>query len=327
MKKCFLGIILLIAIIIAGCKSTPLIPYVPVPSKKVVGGVVGKIQVTTDRTFWNMRAGVYNSNITVMVMEKKTKKIFATNSIRGTYYFYNLPPGDYYLRRWQMRIDAGNDIIVYLQSEIKDYSFTIEENTFTTIKNLDIKAQIPKEFTYKIDYIINYIDEDLNALKEIFTQRDSKGYYKDYSWRQNEVVEKKAVQISDENLVKNLIAGSDNDYYSMENMYKSGDYYLAFLLFYRIEEGLLNAIYTKNVDRNLLKTADLKEIAKKCKVEFSAEQMLFLNDLVGFDTRIKQGNVNDSFKAMFTKDYFESYLVKVNELREYLKKQLPALTD
>jgi hypothetical protein len=296
--------------------------YVPPASKKEVGCVAGRIAVITDKTFWSLTADTYISNIYVGIKNKKTKQIYHSNSNRGYYYIYNLPVGEYDLEKWQIEFKV-NDVTKYLNGYLKNISFKIEDKTFTTLKNITVKVEISKEFSYENKAKFFLKDEDLNNIKDYFTRNDLRGYWKDAAWKQSTMPDiKEEIQLTENEVVNNYVAASDNDYFSMESLYKQSDYYLSFLLFYRIVENLLKAQYVKNIDKNVFVTEDLRDLAKKANVKLTPDQMILLTDLNTFNQRIKNGEDDESFKAMFTQKYFENYLVKINNLRNEFKKTL-----
>jgi HEPN domain-containing protein len=322
MRK-FIFSLFILTILLAGCKSTLLKPYVPAPSKKSAGCVAGMIQLTTDRRFWDLKEGTYNNNLIVFVRNLSSNITYRTYSKNGFFYFYNLPSGEYELNKWQIDIPTGKDITVFLMSDIKDISFTVKNESFTIVKTILVKAEIPKDFTYKNNYFITLTDPDAEKIKNDFSVRDHKELYKNFNWMEPVLTDKIDVRSDNSRIIKQLVSSSDNDYFSMENLYKSGDYYLSFMLFYRIEESLLKGIYVSQIDKNIPQTADLKDFAKKIKIDLNADQMLLLYDLSMLNKRIKEGSKDENFKSIFTKEYFDSYLMKINDLRDYLKKSLP----
>jgi len=253
-------------------------------------------------------------------MNKKTKKIFTTLSKNGYYFFYNLPEGEYTFKQWQI-VTVVTDQNVFLLNTIDNLNFTIEKNVFKTVKNIKVKVEIPKEFTYQNKYFTSFDDENLEEIQTEFNKKDPKGYWKDIVWVQQSLpkIEEQKV-LTDADIAENYADTSDSDYYTMQQLYKKGNYYLSFMLFHRIIVGLLDAHYVKKVDRNIPDIEDLTDLAKKAHVDLNSDQLLLLNDLNVFNDRIKNGTDNDKFKSIFTKDYFEKYLKKVDEIRTELKK-------
>jgi len=289
-------------------------------TKNKFGCLIGKIQLTTDRRFWDLKEGTYNDKIAVFIKDLNTNSIYRSHTNNGFFIFYDLPVGNYQVIKWQFDIQTGNGITVFLLNEIKDYNFTIEKNKITSLKYLSIKAEIPKDFTYKVNYFYNFSTLNINELKKVFFKKDKKEIYASYLWQ--ELSENKIETVTDQNvLIKQFISSSENDYSSIENLYKSGDYDLAFMLFYRIEDSLLKAIYIRLKNSSIPKVINLKDFAKELKIELKPEQYLLLHDLSLINDKIKSSS-NDT-KFLVTKEYFDSYKGKLNELRFYLKAQLP----
>jgi hypothetical protein len=312
--------ILIIISLFIGCKTIN-VAMLPIKNKNY-GNAGGKIQVTTDKTAWNLRSGTHTNDIAIIIQNIHTKKKYTTSSIKGYYYFYNLPEGEYTFIKWTIWTQV-NDLNVSMEGDIKDFNFIIETKFFKTLKNIKVKVEIPKDILSK-NKIFTYLeDEDLEEIQADFQKKDPKGYWNEFTWkRDSEPVVKEQKIMTDKEISDNYIALSDNDYISMEKLYKNEDYYFSFLLFTRITENLLKAYYVKQVDKNVPKTDDLREIIKKTDLKLTADQVLLLTDLNNLNERINAGEDDENFQAMFTKEYFESYLKKIKDFREFIKKLL-----
>jgi hypothetical protein len=173
----------------------------------------------------------------------------------------------------------------------------------------------------KNNFYTRFDDEDMNELKDRFVKKDVQGLYGDYKW------EKQMLSMKDEQATQSVDAisdryfvESDNDYYSMEQMYKKSDYYLSFVLFHRIVLNMIKGIYVKKIDVNIPVTEDLLELAKKTNLTLTADQSIFLNDISTLNERIRKGDTDDNFQTLFVKDYFDKYLKKLVEFREFMTK-------
>lgn len=303
-----------------GCSTLPN----PYKSEKT-GCVAGKIRFITDRQFWSLKDGEYNDEIIVTVQNIATKKLYFNNSRDGYYFFYNLPIGDYELIKWRKKIELpGNDMSVYLSGDKITENFAVAPASFTVLREVTAKVAIPKEFSYKNQVSYIYTNADIEAIKGVFASNfDKRSQYKDYEWRYGSkssvsIVEKIPVN----QIVNNLVSISDNDYLSMEKLYKSGDFYLSFAFFHRILKNLLKAYYIKNISGEFTDTDDLKSLSDASKFEHTPDEAMLFIDLTSLNETIKTGSADANFKNIFTKDYFQEYLNKVDQVRGKLKNLL-----
>lgn len=303
-----------------GCSTLPS----PYKSEKT-GCVAGKIRFITDRQFWSLKDGEYNDDIIVTVQNIATKKMYFNNSRAGYYFFYNLPVGDYALIKWRKRIELpGNDMSVYISGDKITEKFSVYPASFAVLREVTAKVAIPKEFSYNNQVSYIYTNADIEDLKNKFASNfDKKSQYKDYEWRpgsQSVVTIEEKIPVNQ--AINNLVSISDNDYLSMEKLYKSGDFYISFAFFHRILKNLLKAYYIKNIGENFTDSDDLKVLSDASKYELSPDDAILFIDLTSLNETIKTGSADANFKNIFTKDYFGEYLNKVNQVRDKLKNLL-----
>ncbi|HPY87358.1 MAG TPA: hypothetical protein PLG34_05190 [Spirochaetota bacterium] len=316
--KHFLALLFIFSFI--GCSTLPS----PYKSGKT-GCVAGKIRFITSRQFWSLKDGEYNDDIIVTVRNIATKKMYFNNSKNGYYFFYNLPIGDYELIKWRKKIELpGKDMSVYLSGDKITEKFSVSPASFTVLREVTAKVAIPKEFSYKNQVSYIYTDADIEEIKGAFTSNfDKKNQYQDYEWKYGS---KSAISIEEKipanQAINNLVSISDNDYISMEKLYKSGDFYLSFAFFHRILKNLLKAYYIKNVGENVTDTDDLKSLSDASKFEQSPDGAILFIDLTSLNETIKTGSADANFKNIFTKEYFQEYLNRVDQVRDKLKNLL-----
>ena len=324
MKRFFLIIFLIIFLF--SCKSISNVAMKPTKNKEV-GSLAGKIQFTTNLTYWGMKANTYKNKILVIIQNKKNKRKYTTYSQNGYYYFYNLPVGDYTFNGWKYKIEvtvksSENDsgVTQILRNDIKDFDFTIEDKVFKTVKNILVEINIPKNLMDKNNYYTRFEDEDLTELKERFVKKDVQGLWNEFVWKEQSITFKEEqATLTTDSLVDRYFSESDSDFYTMEQLYKKNEYYLSFVLFHRIILNMLKGVYVKRIDKDVPETEDLLELAKKVNLDINVDQSILLNDLNTLNDRIIRGDADANFKSLFVKDYFDKYLKKVIEFRKFIK--------
>lgn len=123
-------------------------------------------------------------------------------------------------------------------------------------------------------------------------------------------------------IIKYWIKSSDNDYETMEYLFKGKNYPWVLFVGHIVVEKLLKAYYVKNNDINAPYVHDLLRIAEKAKLNLSEEQKNFLDTLTSFNIKARYDDYKLKFYKMCTKKFATEYIAKIKEFRIWIKKTL-----
>ena len=111
---------------------------------------------------------------------------------------------------------------------------------------------------------------------------------------------------------------SDDNFNSMLNIFKSGEYSWSLFIGHLSIEKLLKAIYVKKKDLNVPRVHDLLKIAKKAEIDINEDKSKSLQYITLFNIETRYFNYKKDFKAKCTKEYTERNIKLITEIREWL---------
>lgn len=123
-------------------------------------------------------------------------------------------------------------------------------------------------------------------------------------------------------IVQHWIDSSEQNYSTMQNLINSQDYSWALFLGHLVIEKLLKAIYVKNLQQHALFTHDLLRLADKTDLIVTEEQQESLDKISTFNLNARYDNYKQDFYKLCTKEYAEEWIIKIEELRQWLINQL-----
>lgn len=123
-------------------------------------------------------------------------------------------------------------------------------------------------------------------------------------------------------IVKYWLHSSDIDYKAMESLFDGGHYVWALFLAHLVIEKSLKVYYTENVDMNVPRIHDLLKIAQNGNLQLTEEQMDFLDEVTTFNIKTRYPDYKNRFYQKATREFTESYIVKVKEFREWIIKKI-----
>lgn len=123
-------------------------------------------------------------------------------------------------------------------------------------------------------------------------------------------------------IIKYWIKSSDNDYKTMEYLFKGGNYPWSLFVGHILVEKLLKAYYVKHIDTNTPYIHDLLRIADKSGLGLSEEQKNFLDTLTSFNIKARYDDYKLRFYKICTKRFAYEYITKIKEFRVWIKKLL-----
>lgn len=123
-------------------------------------------------------------------------------------------------------------------------------------------------------------------------------------------------------IIKYWIQSSDNDYETMEYLFKGKNYSWSLFIGHIVVEKLLKAYYTKHIDMNTPYIHDLLRIAEKSKLELSEKQKNFLDTLTSFNIKARYDDYKLKFYKICTKKFAITNITEIREFRIWIKKLL-----
>lgn len=123
-------------------------------------------------------------------------------------------------------------------------------------------------------------------------------------------------------IIEYWIKSSDNDYKTMDYLFRGKNYPWSLFVGHIVVEKLLKAYYTKNIDANTPFIHDLLRIADKARLELSEEQKDFLDTLTSFNIKARYDDYKLKFHKMCTKEFTTTNIGKIKKFRVWIKKLL-----
>ena len=123
-------------------------------------------------------------------------------------------------------------------------------------------------------------------------------------------------------IIEYWIKSSDNDYKTMDYLFRGRNYPWSLFVGHIVVEKLLKAYYTKNIDTYTPYIHDLLRIADKAKLELSEEQKDFLDTLTSFNIKARYDDYKLKFHKMCTEKFTTTNIGKIKKFRVWIKKLL-----
>jgi HEPN domain-containing protein len=127
-----------------------------------------------------------------------------------------------------------------------------------------------------------------------------------------------------EDIVRYWVESSDSDFQVMESLFSNGHYTWALFVGHLVVEKLLKAYYVKKVDPDCPRIHNLAEIAHRALLELTQEQKTILAELTTFNLRARYPDYKNRFYKKADRQYAESHLMNIREMRKWLLEQIKA---
>lgn len=118
------------------------------------------------------------------------------------------------------------------------------------------------------------------------------------------------------------LASSEENFKSMNNMFKSKEYMWSLFIGHLVIEKLLKANYVKMVDSNVPRTHDLLKLAVSAGIEIEEKKKDDLQYITLFNIETRYDEYKRDFQKKCTKIFTEDNINKIKELRKWLKENL-----
>jgi len=127
--------------------------------------------------------------------------------------------------------------------------------------------------------------------------------------------------MSGKEIIKYWIESSDSNAITMNNLFNSKDYDWSLFIGHLVIEKLLKAYYIKSVDENYPLIHDLLRIAEKGGLDLTDEQKDLLDEVSGFNIRVRYDDYKREFHKKCTADFTKGYIDKIEDFRKWIKKK------
>jgi len=127
--------------------------------------------------------------------------------------------------------------------------------------------------------------------------------------------------MSRKEIIKYWIESSDSNVITMNNLFKSKDYDWSLFIGHLVIEKLLKAYYIKSVDENYPLIHDLLRLAEKGGLDLTNEQKDLLDEVSGFNIRVRYDDYKREFHKKCTADFTKGYIDKIEDFRKWIKKK------
>lgn len=126
------------------------------------------------------------------------------------------------------------------------------------------------------------------------------------------------------NLTEYWLKSSENDYETMQIMFKNKRNTWTLFLGHLVIEKLLKGLYAKNNKTNpyAIKTHNLLALAEKCHLNLTDKQIEKLQIITQFNISARYDDYKESFYKKCTDNYTAEQVKNIQEVREWLIKLL-----
>ncbi len=137
-----------------------------------------------------------------------------------------------------------------------------------------------------------------------------------------ENIKKNKPEIDTEKLISFWITSSDNDYGTMNHLFKSKDYHWSLFIGHLVIEKLLKAYFIKNKNEYPPFIHDLRRLAEAANLNLSDDQVLFFDTVTRFNISARYDDYKLKFYKMCTHEFTAIWIEKINEYRKWIKEML-----
>jgi len=123
-------------------------------------------------------------------------------------------------------------------------------------------------------------------------------------------------------IIESWIDSSDNDFITMNDMYKTKHYDWALFMGHLTIEKLLKALYFKTTGENPPLIHDLRRLAEKTNLSLSGDRIIQLDSISRFNIRARYDDYKQSFYKLCTVEFTDEWISKINECRSWIKQML-----
>ena len=129
-------------------------------------------------------------------------------------------------------------------------------------------------------------------------------------------------KINIEKAVNHWIDKSDQDFYTMVNLYNSKDYHWALFIGHLVIERLLKAKVVEITGDHAPFTHDLRRLSKLSNIELDDEYKRFLDTITTFNLNARYDDYKQDFYKKCTPEFTDKWISNIKTLRKWIKLKL-----
>lgn len=118
------------------------------------------------------------------------------------------------------------------------------------------------------------------------------------------------------------IESSDKDFETMIHMFETKDYNWSLFIGHIVIEKLIKATVVKAINSHAPFTHDLTKLANKSNLDFSEEQLDWLDTITTFNLNARYDSFKYAFYKKCTSEYTSEWIEKIIKLRTWIKAKL-----
>ena len=118
------------------------------------------------------------------------------------------------------------------------------------------------------------------------------------------------------------LESSDDNFRSMQNMFRAGEYLWALFLGHLVLEKLLKALHAKTKGRDIPRTHDLLRLSILCGLEPTEHQKDALQLITLFNIESRYEDYKRDFARKCTREFAESNMALIKEMQQWLKSEI-----
>jgi HEPN domain-containing protein len=123
-------------------------------------------------------------------------------------------------------------------------------------------------------------------------------------------------------IIEAWINSSDNDFITMNDMYKTKHYNWALFMGHLVIEKLLKALYYKTYGENPPLIHDLRRLSERINLILTDERIIQLDGISRFNIRARYDDYKQSFNKLCSLEFTDEWLLKINECIAWIKQML-----
>ncbi len=128
--------------------------------------------------------------------------------------------------------------------------------------------------------------------------------------------------INIEEIKKHWIKTSDDDFKTINNLFKSKSYNWALFVEHISVEKLLKALYVKLNAKHAPTIHNLYRLAELCKLDLTDDYSDWLDTITSFNINARYDDYKREFYNLCTKEYTELWIKRIKELRKWIELKL-----
>ena len=123
-----------------------------------------------------------------------------------------------------------------------------------------------------------------------------------------------------ERIKNHWIETSNDDFKTMNKLFKSKTYNWALFVGHISVEKLLKALYVKLHGRHAPTIHNLYRLAELCEMELKEEYSDWLDTITSFNINARYDDHKKEFYLLCTREYTELWIDRIKDLRKWIKK-------